>query len=153
MSKIKSRADLKKIVSQLKKKKKKVVFTNGCFDILHPGHIKIFTEAKKRGDVLVVGLNSDLSVKLIKGSRRPILDQKSRATMISAFEMVDYVTLFDELTPYELIKAIKPQILVKGGDWSHHDIVGRDLVEKVFRVKLKDGFSTTNIIKKIKRLK
>ena len=153
MSKIKSRADLKKIVSQLKKKKKKVVFANGCFDILHPGHIKIFTEAKKRGDVLVVGLNSDLSVKLIKGSRRPILDQKSRATMISAFEMVDYVTLFDELTPYELIKAIKPQILVKGGDWSHHDIVGRDLVEKVFRVKLKDGFSTTNIIKKIKRLK
>lgn len=153
MSKIKSRAALKKIVSQLKKRKKKVVFTNGCFDILHPGHIKIFTEAKKKGDILIVGLNSDLSVKLIKGPKRPILDQKSRCQLIAAFELVDYVTIFNELTPYELIKAIRPQVLVKGGDWSHQKIVGRDLVEKVYRVKLKGSFSTTNIIKKIKRLK
>ena len=153
MSKIKSRAALKKIVSQLKRKGKRIVFTNGCFDILHPGHIKIFTEAKKKGDILIVGVNSDLSVKLIKGSKRPILDQKSRSQLVAAFELVDYVTLFNELTPYELIKTIRPQVLVKGGDWSHREIVGRDLVEKVCRVKLKGGFSTTSIIKKIKRLK
>ncbi len=139
----------------LKKDNKCVVFTNGCFDFIHPGHIRYLNEAKSMGDILVIGLNSDNSVRKIKGEGRPINTQKFRASVLSSLEMVDYVIIFDEPTPYELIKAIVPDILVKGGDYKIEDIVGREIVEgnggRVVSVSYIEGFSTTSIIKKIKR--
>lgn len=152
MNKCRTLPSLKKIVQKLKKQGKKVVFTNGCFDILHPGHIKILRDAKKKGDVLIVGVNSDASIKRIKGNTRPILDQKSRVGVLEAVEFTDYIILFNEDTPLNLIKEIKPQYLVKGGDWEIDKIAGKDYVEKVFRVKLYPGQSTTGIINKIKNL-
>lgn len=149
--KIFARAALKKILNPLKKKGKRIVFTNGCFDLLHPGHLKSFADAKKHGDILVVAVNSDNSVKKIKGPNRPILDEKSRSTMVAALEIVDYVVIFNEDTPYELIKLLRPNILAKGGDWKAAAIIGREFVDKVVRIKLKPGFSTTDIIKKIAR--
>lgn len=149
LNKLKSLKELKKILEQLKKKGKKIVFTNGCFDLLHPGHIKVFKEAKRKGDILVVGLNSDESVRKIKGKKRPILNENARATNISAIEYVDYLILFNEPTPYNLIKQLKPHYIVKGGDWEKGEIVGRNLVEKVYRVRLLKDYSTTSIIKKI----
>ncbi len=149
MDKIKTIASLKKIINKLKKQGKKVVFTNGCFDLIHPGHIKILKEAKKRGDILIVGVNSDYSVKTIKGKTRPILTEKMRLTVLNALEDVDYITIFNEPTPYKLIKSLKPDYLVKGADWGKEDIVGKNLVDKVFRVKLLKNHSTTAIIKTI----
>lgn len=149
MNKIKSAQALKKILTELKKKGKKIVFTNGCFDILHPGHIRILRQAKEKGDVLVVGINSDTSARKIKGSMRPVLDGKARALNISALECVDYVVLFKNKTPYTLIRYLRPHYLVKGSDWRHKDIIGNDLVEKVYRVKLMKNYSTTSIINKI----
>ena len=149
MNKLKTLPALKKIVTKLKKQGKRITFTNGCFDLLHPGHIKTFNEAKKRGDILIVGLNSDSSVKKIKGSARPILNQKARAEVISALSVVDFVIIFKEETPLKLIKEIKPHFLIKGGDWPKNKIVGREFVKKVIRVKLKEGFSTSKIIEKI----
>lgn len=151
MGKIKTISTLKTEISKLKKKGKKIVFTNGCFDLLHPGHLKVLSDAKKKGDVLVVGLNSDSSVKKIKSSGRPILDEKARAKILEALELVDFVILFKEQTPYNLIKKIKPDILVKGGDWGKDKIIGGNLVGKVYRIKLYPGYSTTDIINKIKR--
>ncbi len=142
---------LKKTLLRLKKQGKKIVFTNGCFDLLHPGHIKIFKEAKAKGDVLVVGINSDASVRRIKGNTRPVLDQWARAQNVSSLRPVDYVVLFEEETPYELMKKLKPDYLVKGGDWKKKDIVGRDLVKKVFRVNVLRSYSTSRMIKKILR--
>jgi D-beta-D-heptose 7-phosphate kinase/D-beta-D-heptose 1-phosphate adenosyltransferase len=150
-TKLKKISDLQKIVKNLKRQNNAIVFTNGCFDILHPGHIKVIKTAKNKGQILIVAINSDKSIKLIKDSGRPILSQKARVELISAIEYVDYVVLFDEPTPYKLIKALKPDILVKGGDWQKKDIVGNNLVKKVFCVKLLAGHSTTNIIKKIIR--
>jgi D-beta-D-heptose 7-phosphate kinase/D-beta-D-heptose 1-phosphate adenosyltransferase len=150
MGKIKTLSHLKRYIKFLKKKKKKIVFTNGCFDLLHPGHIKVLREAKKRGDILIVGLNSDSSVKKIKGEERPILDEKARATLLEALEMVDYIVIFKEDTPYRLIKEIKPHYLVKGADWKENEVVGREFVERVIRVKLYPKYSTTKIIEKIK---
>jgi len=144
-------AALKKTLLRLKKRGKKIVFTNGCFDLLHPGHIKIFKEAKAKGDVLVVGINSDASVRRIKGNTRPVLDQWARAQNVSSLRPVDYVVLFEEETPYELMKELKPDYLVKGGDWKKKDIVGRDLVKKVFRVNVLRKYSTSRMIKKILR--
>ena len=144
-------AALKKTLLRLKKRGKKIVFTNGCFDLLHPGHIKIFKEAKAKGDVLVVGINSDASVRRIKGKTRPVLDQWARAQNVSSLRPVDYVVLFEEETPYELMKELKPDYLVKGGDWKKKDIVGRDLVKKVFRVNVLRKYSTSRMIKKILR--
>jgi D-beta-D-heptose 7-phosphate kinase/D-beta-D-heptose 1-phosphate adenosyltransferase len=150
--KIKSFSEISQIANSLRNTKK-IVFTNGCFDILHSGHIAYLYEAKKLGDILIIGLNSDNSIKRIKGEKRPIVLQEERAFLLSALEMVDYVTIFDEDTPYELIKIIKPHILVKGGDWPIDNIVGKDIVEsyggKVLNIPLVEGKSTTNIIERI----
>jgi len=150
--KLYSREKLKNIVAKLKKNGKKIVFTNGCFDLIHAGHIKVFERAKALGDVLIVGLNSDSSVKRLKGPNRPLVNEKSRAYVLSALEPVDYVTLFSEDTPAQLIAQLEPDILVKGGDYKINEIVGRDDVKKVVRVPLLKGRSTTELIKKIVKL-
>lgn len=150
MTKIKSLKALVKIIANLKKQGKKIVFTNGCFDLLHPGHIKVLRQAKAKGDILIVGLNSDSSIKRLKGEFRPILNQTIRGQMLSAMEMVDFITVFNQDTPYETVKAIKPDVLVKGGDWSADKIIGSDIAKKIVRVKLVPGFSTTALIAKIK---
>lgn len=149
MSKIKKIKELVSIVDKLKKQNKKVVFTNGCFDIIHPGHIKILKLAKKQGDALIVGLNSDISIKKIKDKNRPIIAQKARALVLEGMESVDYIILFNEDTPYNLIKKLKPNILVKGADWNKGNIIGSDLVDKVYRVVLYPEYSTTGIINDI----
>ena len=132
---------------------KRIVFTNGCFDLLHPGHIYTLTQAKTFGDILVVGINSDASVKRLKGEKRPILDQSSRSSLLAALEAVDYVTTFDEDTPLQLIRALQPHILAKGGDWDPETIVGKEIVEKnggrVVSVRYQEGFSTTDLIERI----
>lgn len=151
MKKVLSWNELKEAVDRLKAEGKKIVFTNGCFDIIHIGHIRYLKEARTLGDVLVVGLNSDKSVSMIK-PKRPINPQNYRAEILSSLEMVDYVTLFDEETPYELIKLIQPDILVKGGDWKKEDIVGSDIVKETLSLPFIKGISTTKIIERIKRL-
>ncbi|MCF7869827.1 MAG: adenylyltransferase/cytidyltransferase family protein [Candidatus Omnitrophica bacterium] len=151
MTKNKNIKSLKKIVQNSKKHGKKIVFTNGCFDLIHPGHIKILKKAKASGDILIVGLNSDKSVKTNKGKKRPLLNQKARITLLSAIEYVDYITIFDQKTPYGLIKNLQPDVLVKGQDWGKNQVVGRKIAKKVIQVKLAKGYSTTNIINKIKK--
>lgn len=135
------------------RKSKKIVFTNGCFDILHIGHIKYLEQAKKLGDILVVGVNTDESVKRLKGDKRPINRLNERMIMLDALKSVDFVTYFDEDTPYNLIDEIRPHILVKGGDWKVEDIVGSDIVlkkgGKVLSLNFEEGFATTNIIEEI----
>ncbi len=148
MGKVLDREALKVEIEKLKKRRKKIIFTNGCFDIIHAGHVKYLRDAKKLGHILVVGLNSDNSVKKIK-PLRPINSQEERAEVLASLEMVDFVTLFDEETPYELIKFIQPDVLVKGGDWSLEKIVGADLVREVYSLPYIEGKSTTGIIEKI----
>jgi rfaE bifunctional protein nucleotidyltransferase chain/domain len=150
MRKLKGLSSLKKTIAGIKKKGKRVVFTNGCFDIIHPGHIKILKEAKAKGDILVVGLNSDSSIRRIKGPGRPIIPQEARVIVLSAIEYVDFVVIFKENTPYETIKTLKPDVLIKGEDWQKDQIIGREFVKKIFRIKFHPGYSTTSIIKKIK---
>lgn len=132
---------------------KRIVFTNGCFDILHRGHVTYLAEARKLGDLLVVGLNSDASVKILKGPERPINNEDDRLYVLSQLKSVDFVEIFTEDTPLELILKVKPQILVKGGDWKIDQIVGGKEVIKsggdVFSLNFVDGYSTTNIIHKI----
>lgn len=144
-----SKKEIVKIVNRLKREGKKIVFTNGCFDIIHRGHIKLLREAKKLGDILIVGLNSDNSIKRLKGSSRPINKLSDRIEVLSAIEYVDYIVVFKEDTPYELIKSIKPDYLVKGGDYKVEEVVGREFAKKVVLVKFLNGRSTTNIIKAI----
>ena len=135
--------------------RKKVVFTNGCFDILHTGHVTCLAKARQMGDLLVVGLNSDDSVRRLKGPERPINDEHSRALLLAALEAVDYVTIFEEDTPYNLICQVKPDILVKGGDYVLDNIVGADFVRQhggqVCTIPLVEGFSTTSIIDHLKQ--
>jgi len=141
-----------RLVSRLAKEKrrgKKVVFTNGVYDLLHAGHVALLEKSKRLGDILVVGLNSDASVKRLKGPRRPLLGEKERALMLAALKAVDYVTFFKEDTPYELLQKLRPDILVKGGDYTLNRIVGRDLVKKVVRIPLVKGHSTSSLIAKI----
>lgn len=149
-------ARLKSLLRGIRKEGKTIVFTNGCFDIIHAGHVRYLNKAKSLGDILIAGLNSDISVKKIKGEKRPIVPQKERAEVLSGIEAVDYVVLFNEPTPIRLIKATLPDILVKGADWAKHAIVGADVVKeaggRIARVKLVKGRSTTNIIKKILEL-
>ncbi|MCD6206157.1 MAG: D-glycero-beta-D-manno-heptose 1-phosphate adenylyltransferase [Candidatus Marinimicrobia bacterium] len=149
IAKIVSRKELIGIVRKLQTEGKRVVFTNGCFDILHVGHIDLLEKAKSYGDCLVVGLNSDSSVKKIKGKGRPILPERDRARLVAALQVVDFVVFFDEETPYEILKEIKPDILVKGGDYRFEEIVGHDLIPVVKIVPLTKEKSTTNIIAKI----
>lgn len=131
---------------------KAVVFTNGCFDILHPGHIHLLSAAKEQGDLLIVGLNSDTSVKKLKGEKRPVMDEHSRAVLLASLECVDYVVLFSEETPLELIREIGPDILVKGGDYLPTEIVGADIVNahggKTVTIPLLKGYSSTKFINK-----
>jgi rfaE bifunctional protein nucleotidyltransferase chain/domain len=147
-SKIINPSDLARILDERKKRGERVVFTNGCFDILHAGHVLYLEEARELGDCLVVGLNSDRSVRAIK-PERPIIPENERALVLASLEPVDYVVLFDEETPYELIKALRPDVLVKGGDWKVEDIVGADLVGDVRVVPYREGYSTTGIIERI----
>ncbi|WP_281243976.1 D-glycero-beta-D-manno-heptose 1-phosphate adenylyltransferase [Thermodesulforhabdus norvegica] len=131
-----------------------IVFTNGCFDILHPGHLRYLEEAKAQGDILIVGVNSDRSVAMLKGPKRPILDEKARAELVAGLHCVDFVTIFDTPDPLPLIELIIPDVLVKGADWDEHAIVGRDVVLKhggrVYRAPYLSGYSTTGIIEKIR---
>jgi rfaE bifunctional protein nucleotidyltransferase chain/domain len=151
--KVKNIRAIKSIAAGLKARRKRIVFTNGCFDILHVGHIRYLRKAKSLGDILVVGLNTDRSVRLIKGEKRPIVPQKDRAEVLASLEFVDYVVFFDEPDPFTLIGKVKPHILVKGADWTKDKIVGRDLVEKaggrVVRIPLVPGASSTGVIEKI----
>jgi rfaE bifunctional protein nucleotidyltransferase chain/domain len=128
---------------------KTVVFSNGCFDLVHAGHLKVLEWAKRQGDILVVGLNSDASVRKLKGPRRPILPLADRAALMAALTPVDFVTWFSDETPRRLIQLLRPDILVKGGDWAENSIVGREFVKKVVRVPLMKGRSTTGIISTI----
>lgn len=145
-----SLTELKAIRSKLKAEKKKVVFTNGVFDIIHSGHVDYLSKAKKLGDVLIVGLNTDDSVKRIKGEKRPILKQGERAFVLSSLKPVDYVIFFDEDTPEKLISELIPDILVKGADWAVEKIVGKDIVEKnggkVMNIEFANDQSTSKII-------
>ena len=141
---------LKNFLKKAKKEGKKIVFTNGCFDILHSGHVRIIEFAKSQGDLLILGLNSDASVRRLKGPSRPVNKQKDRAIVVSALEAVDGVVLFKEDTPLNLIKIIKPDILVKGADYTTDNVVGREYAGKVVLCPLVKGKSTTNIIKKVK---
>lgn len=151
--KIKKLKQLLKIRIELKKQGKKVVFTNGCFDILHRGHIECLRKARSFGDILIVALNSDSSVRKIKGEKRPILSQNDRAEIIASLEMVDYVLIFNQETPQKIVAHLVPDVLVKGGDYTKDDIVGKDIVEssggRVIKVKQIPGRSTKDIIRKI----
>lgn len=151
--KIKNLNQLKKIVFSLRAKGKRIVFTNGCFDLLHYGHVKYLQEAKLKGDILVVAINSDDSVRKIKGEKRPLVCEKDRLRIIAALESVDYVILFKGGTPLKIIKSLRPDILVKGADWNKNNIVGSDIVlgygGKVNTIELIKERSTTNLIKKI----
>ena len=149
------RKELSKICKELHAKNKKIVFTNGCFDILHAGHVTYLQSARELGDILIIGLNDDESVRRLKGSDRPLNNEQDRATVLSALRAVDYVVLFHEDTPYELIQTIIPNVLVKGGDYTYDTIVGADIVSRaggeVVTIPLVPGKSTTNIINKIQK--
>jgi len=151
--KIKAKEDLQRIVDDLKAKGKRIVFTNGCFDLLHVGHIRYLEEAKALGDILVVGINSDRSVRRIKGPYRPILPEEERAEILSGLGGVDYITIFDEADPLELISSLQPHILVKGGDWTKETTVGKEVVERsggeVIILPFVQGASTSNLIETI----
>ncbi|WP_178337443.1 D-glycero-beta-D-manno-heptose 1-phosphate adenylyltransferase [Candidatus Avelusimicrobium facis] len=130
---------------------KKIVFTNGCFDILHAGHVSVLEFSRSKGDVLVVGVNSDASVRRLKGPTRPVNPEADRALVLAALQAVDAVCLFEQDTPYELIQLVRPDVLVKGGDYKPNEIVGREFAKKVVRFALLKGRSTTNIIKKVQK--
>ena len=148
-TKLKNIDELNIILEDCRKKGKRIVFTNGCFDILHRGHVEYLQKARELGDLLVLGLNSDSSVKRLKGDERPINNEMDRAIVLSALECITYICIFDEDTPLELIKLVKPDILVKGGDYKIEDVVGREYSKETVLIDFVDGYSTTNIIKKI----
>jgi D-glycero-beta-D-manno-heptose 1-phosphate adenylyltransferase len=145
--------ELSFFIAYCRLKDRKIVFTNGCFDILHRGHIEYLSKAARHGDELIVGLNSDASVKILKGESRPIQDEQSRALILAALGFVSRVVLFEQETPYELIKLVQPDVLIKGGDYKPEKIVGNDIVKakggKVVTIAFVPGFSTTGIINKM----
>jgi D-beta-D-heptose 7-phosphate kinase/D-beta-D-heptose 1-phosphate adenosyltransferase len=149
-----SREEAVQLVTAARAQGRRIVFTNGVFDLLHPGHVRYLRQARALGDVLVIGLNTDRSVRANKGPGRPITPEHERAEVLSALECVDGVTIFDEETPYQLIAALQPDVLVKGADWAADAIVGRDIVEarggSVVRVAVEQGHSTTAIVEKIR---
>lgn len=148
-------SELSPVIMSLRQAGKRIVFTNGCFDIIHVGHVRYLSEARRLGDVLVVGLNSDASVRMIKGPVRPVVPQGERAEVLSSLKPVDYVVIFDEPDPYNTISVVRPDILVKGGDWPVDKIIGRDIVESyggtVCTIPFIEGASSTNIIESIIR--
>ncbi|NQT95563.1 MAG: D-glycero-beta-D-manno-heptose 1-phosphate adenylyltransferase [Candidatus Omnitrophica bacterium] len=152
-SKIKNRVQLKKILAGLRKRRKKIAFTNGCFDILHYGHVKYLEEAKRHADILIIAVNSDSSVKRLKGNKRPLISLKDRMRVLAALKAVDYVVSFKEDTPVEIIKYLKPDIIIKGADYKIKDIVGNKIVGSyggsVKRVKFIKGYSVTSLIRRI----
>jgi len=148
MKKLQDRQTIKKICDRLRKDNRKIVFTNGCFDILHAGHVRYLKQAKKLGDVLVIGLNSDTSVAGIKPGR-PVNTEKNRAEVLAGLASVDYIVIFREKTPYNLIKAVRPDLLVKGGDWKPEEIIGSDIAQETLSLPFVKGLSTTRIIEKI----
>lgn len=156
MNKILDRKTLKSKLDKLRNQGKKIAFTNGCFDILHVGHVRYLREAKKTADILILALNSDSSVRSIKGEKRPLVSELERAEVLAALEFIDFVTIFPELTPLELINYLKPDILIKGGDWPEAKVVGRKEVKrwggKVIIIPEIAGKSTTNIVEKIKKV-
>jgi D-beta-D-heptose 7-phosphate kinase/D-beta-D-heptose 1-phosphate adenosyltransferase len=150
-------SDITETIEELKSKGKKIVFTNGCFDILHRGHAEYLEQAKSLGDFLVVAVNSDSSVKRLKGKDRPVNNETDRAFMLDKLRAVDIVTIFTEDTPYNVISEVKPDVLVKGGDWKEDEIVGSDIVKrlggKVISLKFVDNYSTTTIIDRMSNVK
>ena len=146
--------DLSQIIKKWRLNGDKIIFTNGCFDLIHLGHLEILARSADLGDKLIVGINSDMSIKKIKGSSRPIIQEDSRAKQLAAIEFIDAVILFNEDTPYDLINILKPDVLTKGGDYKKNDIVGNELINKeqgdVVIIPLTQGFSTTSILEKIK---
>ncbi len=156
MDKIVRLESLVQVLDKFRREGKKVVFTNGCFDLLHPGHVTYLRKASNLGDVLVVGVNSDRSVQVIKGRSRPILNQLERCQVLAALECVGFVTVFDEEDPLRLIKTILPDVLVKGGDWNLDEIVGKNEVEstggRVISIPYEPGYSTSSIIQRILEL-
>jgi len=152
LNKIKKRDELLMEVRDLKEQEIKVVFTNGCFDLLHAGHVRYLAKAGTKGDILVVGLNSDRSVREIKGPKRPIVPEDQRAEVLASLACVDFITIFDEPDPLALIKYIVPDILVKGADWHEEKIIGRNVVNEVVRIPLVKGISTSGIIERIMEL-
>lgn len=151
MGEVLKREELKEILNKLRAEGKRIVFTNGCFDIIHIGHVRYLKEAKRLGDILVVGINSDASVRRLKEGR-PVITAEQRAEVLSNLGMVDYVTIFEEDTPYELIRSLRPDVLVKGGDWKREEIVGSDLVKETYSLPYVEGISTTGIIERIKAI-
>jgi D-beta-D-heptose 7-phosphate kinase/D-beta-D-heptose 1-phosphate adenosyltransferase len=150
MKKILDRKGIQKLSCRLRAEGKKIVFTNGCFDILHAGHVRYLKQARRLGDVLIVGLNSDRSLSAIKPGR-PINSEKNRAEVLAGLAAVDYIVVFSEKTPYNLIKTLQPDILVKGGDWKKEDIIGSDIAKETLSLPFVKGISTTRIIEKIMR--
>jgi rfaE bifunctional protein nucleotidyltransferase chain/domain len=155
-SKILKLSDLVKVLESLREAGKRIVFTNGCFDILHAGHVRYLAAARSKGDALVLGLNSDVSVKSIKPENRPIVSQDQRAEVLASLACVDYITIFDEPDPLALIQTIKPDVLIKGADWKETEIIGSDVVKsyggKVIRIEVVPGISTSRIIQRILKL-
>jgi len=151
--KIVAAALLQRRCAALRRTGKRIVFTNGCFDLIHPGHVRYLRAAKRLGDVLVVALNSDASVRRLKGAGRPLVPQRDRCEVMAALEMVDYVTVFGNDTPYRLIKLLQPDVLVKGGDWTPDQIVGADVVRArggtVRSLPFAPGYSTTRLVERI----
>ena len=154
MGKIVSQDELIALITREKRDGRRVVFTNGCFDLLHPGHVRCLAEARALGDLLIVAVNSDRGVRGYKGPERPLVPQQDRAEVLAALASVDYVTIFDEPTPRELIARVLPSILVKGADWGQNEVVGREEVEaaggRVVSIPLAPGYSTTSLIQKIR---
>lgn len=146
---------LRRRVTAWRRQRVRVVFTNGCFDLVHPGHVRYLRAARRLGDVLVVGVNSDASVRRLKGPSRPIVPQDARCEVLAALEMVDAVVLFDQDTPYELIQMVQPDVLVKGGDWRPEQIVGADIVRarggRVRSLRFAPGYSTSALLERIAR--
>ena len=154
--KVRSCRSLVATVRRLREQGHRIVFANGCFDLLHVGHVTLLERAKRLGDILIVAINSDHSVRALKGAHRPVMPQQDRARLLAALSSVDYVTIFDDPTPYQLIKVLQPDVLVKGADWRLGGIVGHELIQRrggrVVRIPLVDGCSTTQLLNRIRRL-
>ncbi len=157
MGQVVTRENLVRLVQQRKHDGERVVFTNGCFDLLHPGHIRLLEECRSLGDALIVAINTDASVRRNKGPKRPLIPEQERAEVLAALAAVDYVTVFDEPTPREIVSELLPHILVKGNDWGPAEIVGREEVEaaggEVISIPLEPGYSTTRLVERIVQLR